>query len=68
MEKTGERLVYGGKLPTFFLSDIVDEDVICPFGAYDAKLLLYDKFTCIKDGEIIGEVGEETIKQMKKCN
>lgn len=68
MEKTGEKLVYGGKLPTFFLSDIVDEDVICPFGAYDAKLLLYDKFTCIKDGEIIGEVGEETIKQMKKCN
>ena len=68
MEKTGERLVYGGNLPTYFLSDVLEDDVICPFGAEDRKILLADKFTCINEGEIIGEVSKETIAQLPKCN
>ena len=68
MEKSGERLVYGGKLPTYFRSDILDEDVVCCFGIDDRKVLLFDNFTCISDGEILGEVNKEVIDQMPKCN
>ena len=68
MEKSGERLVYGGKLPTYFQSDILEEDIACPIGVDDRKALLFDSFTCIDDGEIIGEVSKEVIDKMPKCN
>ena len=68
MEKSGERLVYGGKLPTYFQSDILEDDVVCPIGIDDRKALLFDNFTCINEGEIIGEVSKEVIDQMPKCN
>lgn len=68
MEKSGERLVYGGKLPTYFQSDILEEDIACQIGVDDRKALLFDSFTCIDDGEIIGEVSKEVIDQMPKCN
>ena len=68
MEKTGEKLVYGGKLPTYFLSDILDEDVVCSYGVEGKKAILFDNFTCINDGEIIGQVSKETIAQLPKCN
>ncbi len=68
MEKTGERLVYGGNLPTYFLSDVLDEDVICSFGAEDRKILLADEFTCISEGEILGKVSKENIARLPKCN
>ncbi len=68
MEKSGERLVYGGKLPTFFKSDILEEDIACPIGVDDRKALLFDSFTCIDDGEIIGKVSKEVIDKMPKCN
>ena len=65
-EKSNERLIYGGKLPTYFVSDILDEDIVCPIGVDDRKTLLFDDFTCIDGGCI--EVSEEVIKQMPKCN
>ena len=68
MEKSGERLVYGGKLPTYFRSDVLDEDVICAFGIDDRKVLLFDNFTCINEGEIIGKVSKEIIAQLPHCN
>ncbi len=68
MEKSGERLVYGGKLPTYFRSDILDEDIVCRFGIDDRKVLLFDNFTCINEGEILGEVNKEIISQLPKCN
>ena len=68
MEKSGERLVYGGKLPTYFRSDVLDEDVICTFGVDDRKVLLFDNFTCIKKGEILGKVSKEIIAQLPHCN
>ena len=40
IEKSGEKLVYGGKLPTYFKSDILDEDIACGFGVDEKKLLL----------------------------
>lgn len=68
MKKSGERLVYGGKLPTYFISDILEDDVMCPYGIDDRKILLADKFICINEGKIIGEVSNETISQLPKCN
>ena len=68
IEKTGERLAYGGKLPTYFRSDILDDDIVCPCGIEDRKLLLFDQFTCVKEGEVIGEVSPEVIEQMPKSN
>lgn len=68
IEKSNERLVYGGKLPTYIVSDILDDDIICPYGVDDRKAILFDNFTCIEDGCIIGQVSEEVINQMPKCN
>ena len=68
MEKSGERLVYGGKLPTYFRSDILEEDIACPYGNDDRKALLLDGFTCINDGEIIGKATKENIAKLPHCN
>lgn len=68
IKKSGERLIYGGKLPTYFKSDILDDDVVCPYGVDDKKLLLFDSFRCINEGELLGKVSREIIKQMPKCN
>ena len=68
LEKSGERLVYGGKLPTYFLSDVLDEDVACPYGVDDRKVLLFDNFTCMNEGEILGKVSKEVIEQLPKSN
>ena len=68
IEKSGERLIYGGKLPTYFVSDIMDEDILCPCGIDDRKAVLADDFTCIKNGEIMGKVSKEVIAKMPKAN
>ena len=68
LEKTGEKLVYAGKLPTYFQSDLLEEDVFCNYGDNERKKILYDNFTCIDDGEILGEVNKETIAKLPKCN
>lgn len=68
IEKSGEKLVYGGKLPTYFKSDILDEDIACGFGVDDKKLLLFDSFECIDEGVLMGKVSREVIEQMPKCN
>ena len=68
IEKSGEKLVYGGKLPTYIKGDILDEDIACPYGVDDRKLLLFDSFRCIDDGEILGKVSPEVLKKMPKCN
>ena len=68
IEKSGERLIYGGKLPTYFESDILDEDVVCHYGKDDRKAILADDFTCMVDGEVIGTVSPEVIEKMPKVN
>ena len=68
IEKSGERLIYGGKLPTYFVSDVMDEDILCPCGMDDRKAVLADDFTCMVDGEVIGKVSKEVIAKMPKAN
>ena len=68
LEKTGEKIVYSKGLPQYFVSDVMDEDVVCPFGLEDKKLLLYDDFLCWDEGVLIGAVSKDVIRQMPKSN
>ena len=68
IEKTGEKIVYSRGLPQYFISDIMDEDIACPIGVDDQKLLLFDDFKCWDEGTLMGTVSKETIKEMRKAN
>ena len=68
IEKTGEKIVYSKGLPQYFISDIMDEDIVCTIGQEDKKLLLFDDFTCWDEGCLIGKVCPEVIAQMRKSN
>ena len=68
MEKTGEKIVYSKGLPQYFISDIMDEDIVCTIGQEDKKLLLFDDFNCWDEGCLMGKVSPEVIDQMRKSN
>ena len=68
IEKSGEKLIYGGKLPTYFVSDVIDEDILAPYGIDDRKAILADDFLCMVDGEVMGKVSPEVIAKMPKVN
>ena len=60
--------MYSKGLPQFFISDIMDEDVICTIGQEYKKLLLFDNFNCWDEGVFMGRVYPEVIEQMRKFN
>ena len=69
IEKSGEKLVFGGKLPTYIKGSILDEDIICPTGIDDKKMILFDDFTCIdSDGVVRGKATPEVLAQMPTAN
>ena len=68
LEKTGEKIVYSKGLPQYFISDILDDDVVCRVGQEEQKLLLFDNFICVDEGVYIGEVSPAVIKQLRKSN
>ena len=68
LEKTGEKIVYSKGLPQFFISDIMEKDVVCTIGQEDKKLLLFDDFKCWDEGVSLGTVSAETIAQLRKSN
>ena len=68
IEKSGEKIVYSRGLPQFFISDILDDDIVCAHGLEDKKLLLFDDFSCFDEGCYVGTVSRETIKHMRKNN
>ena len=68
MEKTGEKVVYSKRLYQYFISDILENDIVCRIGQEDKKLLLFDDFYCLNEGELIGKVCPEEINQMRMCN
>ena len=68
IEKSGEKIVYSRGLAQFFISDVMNEDIICPMGEEYQKLLLADDFGCWNEGEYIGQVSRETITKMPKAN
>lgn len=70
LEKSGEKIVYSKGLYTYFVTDIMAEDIACNIGVEDRKILLLDNFNCwnLDTGELIGKVSQETIAKLKKCN
>lgn len=70
ISKNDEKVVYSRGLKTYFVSDILDEDIICPMGdeEHGFKYILAENFTCIRDGEIMGKVSPEMIEQMPRAN
>ncbi len=68
LEKTGEKIVYSKGLPQYFISDIMEDDIVTTIGLEDKKLLLFDDFTCWDEGEYIGTVNADTIAQLRKSN
>ena len=60
--------MYSKGLPQYFISDIMDEDIICFIGLEDKKLLLCYDFTCWDEGCYIGKVSKSVIEQLRKCN
>jgi len=68
IEKTGEKIVYSKGLPQYFISDIMDKDVVCRIGQEDKKLLLFDDFMCLDEGVLMGKVSPQVIEQMRKSN
>ena len=65
IEKCG-KLIYSRGLYQYFVTDIVDEDIVCPYGLEDRKILLFDSFGCWIDGEYIGQVSPEVIALLPK--
>ncbi len=68
IEKTGERIVYSKGLYQYFISDIMDDDIVCAYGQEDKKLLLFDDFKCHDEGLYMGKVSRSVITQMRKSN
>ena len=70
ISKNDEKVVYSRGMKTYFISDVMDEDIICPMGDEEQgfKYILAENFTCIRDGEIMGKVSPEIIEQMPRAN
>ena len=66
LEKAGEKLVYLRGLYRYFVTDVMDEDIICPYGESEKKFVLSDKFGCWDEGEYIGTVSPEVISRLPK--
>lgn len=67
--KDDEKIIYSKHLQTYFVTDILEEDVICTIGQEDRKILLYDDFKCMcfETGEILGQVSKELIDKLPKA-
>ena len=70
ISKNDEKVVYSRGLKTYFVSDILDEDILCKMGdeEHGFKYILASNFTCMVDGEIMGTVSPEAIEKMPKAN
>ena len=64
LEKSGEQIVYSRGLPEYRISDILEDDVIVPMGKYQDRFVLFDDFTCIDDGKVIGPCNLENFRKL----
>ena len=61
IEKSGGKLVYSRGLYQYFETDIMDEDIICPYGLEGRKFILFDDFGCWIEGEYIGQSSDRDV-------
>ncbi|MBR4270521.1 MAG: hypothetical protein IKQ31_02475 [Clostridia bacterium] len=69
IRKTGEKVIFSRHLQTYFVTDILEDDVVCTIGQEDRKILLFDNFRCtdLSTGEIFGNVNKELIDKLPKA-
>ncbi len=68
IEKSGEKIVYSRGLPEYRISDILEEDVVCPLDKYEDRLVLFDDFMCIDNGVRLGACTLENLKKLPYSN
>lgn len=44
------------------------DDIVCPYGQEDKKLLLFEDFKCLDEGLFMGNVSDKVIAKMRKSN
>ena len=70
INKTGEKVMCSRHLQTYFITDIIEEDVVCTIGQEDRKILLFDNFNCFdfETGEVLGQLSndKELINKLPK--
>ncbi len=69
IRKTGEKVIYSKHLQTYFVTDILEDDVVCTIGQENRKILLFDDFRCIDstNGKLLGTVSKELIDKLPKA-
>lgn len=69
IRKTGEKVIYSKHLQTYFVTDILEDDVVCTIGQENRKILLFDDFRCVdlENGKLLGTVSKELIEQLPKA-
>ena len=69
IRKTGEKVIYSKHLQTYFVTDILEDDVVCTIGQENRKILLFDDFRCVdlENGKLLGTVSKELIDKLPKA-
>lgn len=70
INKTGEKILSSRHLQTYFVADILEEDVVCKIGQEERKILMFDDFKCLdfETGEVLGQpsIDKELINKLPK--
>ena len=69
IRKTGEKVIYSKHLQTYFVTDVMEDDVICTIGQENRKILFFDDFKCwdLVNGKLFGTVSKELIDKLPKA-
>ena len=69
IRKTGEKVIYSKHLQTYFVTDVMEDDVVCTIGQENRKILLFDDFRCVDlaNGKLLGTVSKELIDKLPKA-
>ena len=69
IRKTGEKVIYSKHLQTYFVTDVMEDDVVCTIGQENRKILLFDDFQCwdLVNGKLFGTVSKELIDSLPKA-
>lgn len=69
IRKSGEKVIYSKHLQTYFVTDVMEDDVICTIGQENRKILLFDDFKCwdLVNGKLFGTVSKELIDSLPKA-
>ena len=70
LTKQGGKLIMSKNIPTYYITDILEEDIACKYGNNedDPRVVLFDNFSCFNEGTYVGEICTETKEKLKTAN